>query len=103
MVNGKYAGNVEMTNQERQEANEIFRREMSKLLPGSNANIVEPPDPSPQEQRNLALYFPCENAVNANMANEDDRFATFNDNWPRTRIRADPTQIAKAGFYYLGM
>nr|XP_039263544.1 E3 ubiquitin-protein ligase XIAP-like [Styela clava]XP_039263551.1 E3 ubiquitin-protein ligase XIAP-like [Styela clava] len=99
MVRKVTSGNIPMEENERREADETERARLANLLPSGSPQ--EPQDPSPEEQRRLAELFPCRAPVNPHMRTLQNRIESFQRNWPN-RILATPSQIAKAGFFFLG-
>lgn len=100
MVTGEPCGNIPMTERARQDADDVDRERLSELILGDNDPILEPPDPSPEEQGRLAALYPLNSPMNPHMRQYQSRLQSF-ANWPE-RIRATKEQIAKAGFFYLG-
>ncbi|XP_078492149.1 baculoviral IAP repeat-containing protein 7-like [Ciona intestinalis] len=66
------------------------------------SEIQEPPDPSESTKRVLKTVFPCLCPVNPHMRYEKKRLATFDSRWPASGFRASPSQLAKAGYFFLG-
>ena len=65
--------------------------------------LAEPKGPSPQEAENLKRQFPCQYPINGHMRNFADRLTTFDCRWPQEKVRATKQDLAKAGFYFLGV
>lgn len=50
----------------------------------------------------LKRIYPCNNANNPHMANAQKRKETFDSRWTGGNLIASTSQIAKAGFFFLG-
>uniref|UniRef100_H2YMW0 Uncharacterized protein n=1 Tax=Ciona savignyi TaxID=51511 RepID=H2YMW0_CIOSA len=66
------------------------------------SEIPEPADPSPEQLAELGKLFKLNNPINPHMRDVSARVATFDQRWPSRKVKASPTHIAKAGFYFLG-
>nr|CAB3225545.1 baculoviral IAP repeat-containing protein 7-B-like [Phallusia mammillata] len=61
-----------------------------------------PPDLSEDEAEVLRESFPCQEPANPHMRNETNRLQTFNQEWGDAQVDATSSELAKAGFFYLG-
>ena len=70
---------------------------------GITAGKTPPTQPNQETLTILNEMYKCEQPNNADMSTYERRLRSFIGRWPLLKTKATPEQIARAGFYCLGL